>query len=40
MTTKTAEDFVRVAQMSDLRGKGALSAQADGHPIVLFLYDN
>ena len=36
MTTKTT--FVQAAQMSDLRGKGSLSLQVDGHPIVLFLY--
>src|SRR5438552_8484329 len=36
MTTKTA--FVQAAQLSNLRGKGSLSVQVDGHPIVLFLY--
>ncbi|MBI1257132.1 MAG: Rieske 2Fe-2S domain-containing protein [Chloroflexi bacterium] len=36
MTTKTA--FVQTAQMSDLRDKGSLSVQVDGHPVVLFLY--
>src|SRR5947199_7280533 len=36
MTTKTA--FVQAAQMSDLRGKGSVSVQVDGHPVVLFLY--
>ena len=36
MTTKTT--FVQAAQFSDLRGKGSLSVQVDGHPVVLFLY--
>jgi nitrite reductase/ring-hydroxylating ferredoxin subunit len=36
MTTKTA--FVQAAQFSNLRGKGSLSVQVDGHPVVLFLY--
>src|SRR4051812_4066559 len=36
MTTKTA--FVQAAQLSNLRGKGSLSVQVDGHPVVLFLY--
>src|SRR5579871_2214170 len=38
MTTKTADRFVQAAQLSDLRGKGSVSVQVDGHPIVLFLY--
>ena len=38
MTTKAADAFVQAAQMADLRGRGSLSVQVDGHPIVLFLY--
>src|SRR3954454_24799585 len=36
MTTKTT--FVQAAQLSNLRSKGSLSVQVDGHPVVLFLY--
>ncbi len=36
MLTKTA--FIQAASLSDLRAKGSLSVQVDGHPVVLFLY--
>src|SRR5574342_533821 len=32
------DTFARAASLADLRGKGALSANVDGHTIVLFAY--
>src|SRR5574337_77850 len=37
MVTQT-DTFARAASLDDLRGKGAISANIDGHTLVLFAY--
>jgi nitrite reductase/ring-hydroxylating ferredoxin subunit len=38
MAIKQSERFVEVARLADVRAQGCLSAQADGHTLVLFAY--
>src|SRR5262245_49139349 len=38
MTTTAADSLVRAASLADLRERGSISVQVDGHPVVLFLY--
>src|ERR1700690_4336934 len=38
MTTTAADHRVQAAKLSDLRAHGSISAQVDGHPVVLFAY--